>query len=226
MDEFSSQAQHHDEPTFGSYDPQNTGGNVLGIVGFVLSLTCILSPVGLLMCLFALTKPKKGFALAGTVTGSILTLFVAYLTYSAILFVSNPHLRAQGETVLEFAVIKAAIVESNGVPTSLSDPAIQLPEFAMNDYWNTPYVYTEDGTGAWSITTLGPDKAPGGGDDVTLTHDMDERQVVKEIDVSLMTWKSMMRQAPEQVQSVPDQPAPEPPADELDTSEQEPPTPS
>ena len=196
--------------------------NVLGIVGFVLSFTCVLSPVGLLMSLFALTKPRKGFAIAGTVGGSVLTIVVGFLTYSGIMLVANPHMRAQAETGIDFAMVQASIDQAGTVPVSLDAPGVEVPSMARTDYWNTPYVYAEDGAGNWSLTTLGPDKAEGGGDDVTLTSSMNQSEIAQAIDEVLPTWKAAMRKSPEQVQGGAADEAPvdapaDPPDDDADT---------
>lgn len=73
--------------------PHSQPTNGLGIAGFIVSLvglilTCgLLSPLGLLLSLFALFKPPRGFAVAGVITGlvgtAMLALFGFYMVMGA-----------------------------------------------------------------------------------------------------------------------------------------------
>ena len=47
--------------------------NTLGVIGFILALTCCLAPMGLLLSLIAVFKPPRGFAIAGLIISGLIT---------------------------------------------------------------------------------------------------------------------------------------------------------
>ena len=54
--------------------------NTIGLFGFIVALTgllcCVTFPIGLILSLIGLRKPPRGFAIAGTVIGSLGTVVV------------------------------------------------------------------------------------------------------------------------------------------------------
>ena len=51
--------------------------NTLGLIGFIVSLTCCLSPLGLLLSLIGLTRPPRVLAILGVLIGGLGTAFIA-----------------------------------------------------------------------------------------------------------------------------------------------------
>jgi len=220
MDEFGpdQESRFDERPT-----PDTSGPNVLGIIGFILSLTCVLSPVGLLMSLFALTKPKKGFAIAGVIIGAILSVIVIVGTYFAINEFSKPEFKARFETESDFRAIQGAINASGSTPTTLDDPSLNFNQDMKTDYWGTPYEYAEDGAGNWTLTTYGPDAQKGGGDDATLQGDAGVFDSAQALDAVYQVWKERMRDTPDNVQGGSPDPAPAEEGDGTDDAPADPP---
>ena len=148
---------------------EKRSGNPLGLVGFVLSLTCLLSPIGLLVSLIALGKRPKGFAIAGVAIGLLLTVVLGLAVAGAVFAVSQPVFKWNSEVGEDYSVIQEAIGEG-APPDSLA--GVSVSESAKTDPWGNAYVYEADGSGGWSLTTYGPDGVEGGGDDLTLAGDL------------------------------------------------------
>ncbi len=158
----------YESPPRGDQDPQyaNYGGkpesNTLGLIGFILSLTCLLSPIGLLLSFFALFKRPRGFAIAGTIIGLLLSVVViggAYGFYWA----ANA---GRGAMAIGMITVQSEVLdeqirrytqEAGNPPSSLDDVA--LPGAAKVDPWGTDYrfVPASSPNGVYSIRSAGPD---------------------------------------------------------------------
>lgn len=74
----------------GSVATASAGNNPLGIAGFITAIvgwvTCgLLCPIGLILSLFALGKPPRGFAIAGAIIGAVGSLFLLVVGLGIIL---------------------------------------------------------------------------------------------------------------------------------------------
>lgn len=158
-------------------DPQyaNYGGkpesNPLGLIGFILSLTCLLSPIGLLLSLFALFKRPRGFAIAGTIVGLLLSVVVVGGAYGFYWFANAGrgamaigYIAVQSEVLDE--QIRAYTREAGSPPTSLDQVA--LPAGAKIDPWGVEYrlVPASSPNGLLKISSAGPDGQFGTADDI------------------------------------------------------------
>lgn len=204
MNEYDSYSGDH-ERTFGDQGAAQEGPNILGIIGLVLAVSCVLSPVGLLMSLVALTKPKKGFALAGTLVGAVMTVVVIGVTLYAVNLASKPEFKARIHVEADFRAIQQQIQASGSVPSTLNDPALNLSPDVQADYWGTEYVYNEDGAGNWTLTTLGPDGQPGGGDDATIPGDARMLEAAMALNEVFKVWEERMHSAPDSLPGSPTQ---------------------
>lgn len=156
-------------------------GNPLGTAGFVVSLvglvaSCgLLSPIGAVMSLVAMSRRPNGLAIAGFVIGLVGSLWVLVAIVGiAVLGIGGAAavigLGPYIGVVKEQSAIGDALFEywdSHGVfPASLDDLS-GLPSELRTDHWGTAYRYevTADGSGA-SVISDGPDKQPGTADDL------------------------------------------------------------
>ncbi|MFI4854800.1 MAG: type II secretion system protein GspG [Phycisphaerales bacterium JB065] len=160
---------HGGNPEYASYDKPKS--NPLGIVGFVLSLTCLLSPIGLLVSLIALLKRPRGFAIAGTIIGVVFSGILIAGTIGAITMMNL----ARGGMAIGVMQVQAEVIErqvgaysaeTGSLPSSLDD--VHLPAVAKNDPWGTAYQLNPDTPtqGRWTISSAGPDGQFGTGDDI------------------------------------------------------------
>lgn len=170
-----------------------TERNSLGMAGFVVSLVglvCslgVLSPVGLIISLFALGRKPRGFAIAGVVIGALgtcgLVIGIVLLPLIAVMLVAaglttgglalaslgGPGLEAQVEMAILGLNVEEHQKRANRYPTTLAegttkiDPASEL----RIDAWKRPYVYAcaPDGS-AFRLYSLGPDGQPDTADDL------------------------------------------------------------
>jgi len=159
------------EPQYATYGQPSGGSNVLGIVGFILALTCLLSPIGLIVSIIALFKRPRGFAIAGTIVGLVLSsvlllagggIWAAVQTGKAGASAGILVVQAQ---VLE-QQINAYTRETGRMPSSLDD--VHLPNAAKTDPWGTPYRFNPDTPSSerWTISSAGPDGQFGTNDDI------------------------------------------------------------
>lgn len=152
-----------------------TARNPLGVAGFILSLLCLPSPIGLLVSLFALTKRPKGFAIAGTIIGLIFsTLLLLAILGGRMMW---PVIMATGGVVEAQRLAGEYQAANNGqVPPDLQ--TLGLPAAISNDPWGTPWAYAPsvDGT-SFTLTSAGPDKVSGNADDIALSSDMTDNQI-------------------------------------------------
>ena len=160
---------YSDEQTFGEPQPR-PASNVMGIIGFVLSVTCLLSPVGLLMSLFALTKKPRGFAIAGVLVGLIFSVILGLLIAGVAFGIRQPSTIIMGDVAYDTQVatqqIDAYRAETGSLPASLEDVAI--PPAARTDAWGNEYRYEITDTGLWDLVSAGPDGTFGTDDDFEL----------------------------------------------------------
>ncbi len=165
----------NDDPYQSEYREESKS-NPLGIVGFVLSLLCVTSPIGLLISLIALMKSPRGFAIAGVLIGLVFSAILAVGVWIVLLIL--PYLQETG-TVIEDAdslrnKISAYQTTNNGTPpTSLDDL-----NWTDTDPWGNSYVLVVDPSDkSWTLTTLGPDSVADTFDDLAIESDMDEQDV-------------------------------------------------
>lgn len=156
--------------------PGEGGSNVLGIVGFVLAFC--LSPIGLLVSLFALTKKPRGFAIGGVVVGLLGTVIWGVVGYG---FAAGwEYVKAGIEGVMDYKELDAAVVEyhqQNGsYPTSVSD--LSVTSEIATDPWGNEYriEVSSDGT-SYQIVSAGIDGSFDTPDDLRLDGGMDENEV-------------------------------------------------
>ncbi len=148
--------------------------NPLGIVGFVLSLLCITSPLGLLISLIALFKNPKGFAIAGVILGMIGTAILGiaawiFMVFGTLIF-SMIHIGVDLEKMQ--IDIENYVSTNQELPASLDDIG-----WTGTDPWDNEYVYTLDAeTQVWSLRIIGPDGTAETDDDLLITSTMSESE--------------------------------------------------
>jgi hypothetical protein len=160
-----------------SEQPQPMQSNTLGIVGFILAF-CV-SPLGLILSLVALSKPPRGFAVAGTVIGLIGTVLWAFFLVA--MFVGGGAMfKGFGlgfDHAAVVAQLKSYASSHNGeFPADLVTAGV--PEGARKDPWDREYQYvrSEDGK-SWTMTSASFDGQFGTGDDVVFTSGMSQSDV-------------------------------------------------
>ena len=156
---------------------RSNGGNTLGLVGFIFSIICCPIPIGLILSLIALKNSPKGFAIAGTIIGSICTLGVvsAVFQYKTAYDESNcPDIPSFIELNLDVVQIlgltSGYVDQENKYPEGLDDLPIADKQIRF-DPWGTEYNYTfttKDDVRSYHVTSAGPDKVFGNEDDPTL----------------------------------------------------------
>ena len=156
------------------------GSNPLGIVGFVLSLLCMTSPVGLLISFIALFKSPRGFAIAGVLIGLLFSAILALFGWLASL--AWPYVIETGEIIEDADALRNEIAayktaNDGAMPTSIGDLG-----WNESDPWGNEYVLVADPTDqSWSLTTLGPDGLESTWDDFVITSDMGEDEISNSI---------------------------------------------
>ncbi len=123
---------------------RSTGGNTLGIVGFILSLLCITAVIGLPLSLIALRRQPRGLAIAGTVIGLI---FLGLQVVGGVSFYNKMSESNFGSfaNFLEYTTDLSKVAsaaekykEENGAyPDSLAD--LVLDDDAKTDPWGNSY---------------------------------------------------------------------------------------
>jgi hypothetical protein len=179
MTSMSNPYAAHSDPYMTEGPPRRGGSNVLGIFGFVLSLTCCLSPVGLLLSLIALGKSPRVFAVLGTVFGVIGTVLLAVSVWAGSQMM--PVVAKFEETTQSYKAIDRAIstwmATSGGqAPADLS--VVSLPSGADVDGWGTPFKFTPSADGlSWTLVSAGPDGQFDTPDDVVFTPGMSDDDI-------------------------------------------------
>lgn len=162
---------------------QPQGPNVMGIVGFIFAFC--LPPIGLLISLIALTRRPRGFAIAGTVIGALLSLILIGCAIGATLFWDG--MRMAGA----MAAIPQSIDQHNAAqgafPDSLSQ--LSLPDMFRTDAWGTEFRFdlVDDGN-AWQLVSAGPDTQFDTGDDIIITSQMTQVEIQNTAEQAMQTW--------------------------------------
>jgi len=168
-----------------TYQPQPAVNqtNGLGLAGFIVSLVSlvgcggILSPISLIMCLIALAKPPKGFAIAGLVLsligslGFVLLFFVIGIgALFAVLGLGiavavMALVAAVGQNAAEIVESVQEYHEANGrVPASLVE--LGMSEDQLTDTWGNRFIYVPGTDGdEFVLVSAGPDEEYGNSDD-------------------------------------------------------------
>lgn len=164
-----------------------SGENGLGIAGFICSLlgliSCgLLSPVGLLLSLFAMRREPRGFAIAGLVLGLVAVCgwAIGIVMFGTVIAMALAAVGLGGLAVaMGGAQIEAGLELSNidreiqvyrdrtgQLPASLDLLPASEPE-AMIDPWGRRYEFRLSDDGAtYTLFSTGPDGLPGTTDDV------------------------------------------------------------
>ncbi|TVQ53067.1 MAG: hypothetical protein EA377_08960 [Phycisphaerales bacterium] len=176
-----------------AYPPPAATWNGLAIFGFCLSLvglfipTGIVSLLGLLISLVALTKPPRGFAIFGVLLGLLGTLFwfaimitllvtgmlgaIAFLIAMAVFFVFvQPETLAVTSDMMNILIASAEHEKKHGtLPESVDD--LELERMHQIDPWGMPYrlVLTDDPDLPLDIISAGPDSEFDTDDDIRLS---------------------------------------------------------
>ncbi len=148
--------------------------NVLGIVGFVLSILCLTAPLGLLLSLIALRRPPRGMAIAGTIVGVI---FSAILIIGAwFVSLTIPYAVSGGKMI---GVMQEAQGQSPP-PADLS--GLNIPVELQTDQWGNAFRYelSPDGS-TFTLTTAGPDGQFDTADDLSLDSSMSDDAMSQEL---------------------------------------------
>lgn len=166
-----SQAPYQPPPaqSFAPAHPPNS--NVLGLVGFILSLiglllTCgLLSPLGLLISLAGLLKPPRGMAITGTILGLIGTGFLATIGFGFIMSVLA--IAGFGKMVGDEIVTRDAITKARNKIEEHRAAKNELPDgvegnkliLEFKDAWKHELRYDgeEGGSGRFVIRSAGAD---------------------------------------------------------------------
>jgi hypothetical protein len=165
MSQYDTHSSHPGGPQDPFAAPQKKS-NPLGLAGFILSLTCILSPIGFLLSLVGLTKEPRGFAIAGAIIGLVLSIVLGAGVARALWVFNQPQIQWQNEVLNDYIRMQAAIDDNGSTPDSLTP--LNVPSEVTTDPWGNAYVYETTDAGDWSLTTYGPDGQPDTTDDLTL----------------------------------------------------------
>jgi hypothetical protein len=162
--------QHDDGGQYASYG-QPKRKNVLGIIGFIFSVTCLLAPLGLLMSFIALFKSPRGFAIAGVLVGALFSIPHGFIALNAYQWSTmSPGEIVAANTMTETGTIIIAVEkhtnQTGRSPDSLDN--LGLSEASRTDFWGTPYRFEPDPTGGadWTLSSAGPDGEFGTSDDL------------------------------------------------------------
>jgi hypothetical protein len=158
--------------------------NGLGLAGFIVSLvgliSCgLISPIGLIMSLFALKREPKSFAIAGVVLGALGSCGILLtLLFLPVLFVGmaaavagavgNPALGTEIKLSIVEAMVEEHENETGSLPTALTDiRSLGSGSGLLNDGWKNPvhFELTPDGR-SFIHFSAGPDGLPGTPDDI------------------------------------------------------------
>ncbi|MEM1165715.1 MAG: DUF4190 domain-containing protein [Planctomycetota bacterium] len=134
--------------------------NVVGLIGFILSITCCLSPIGLIVSLIALAKPPRGLAIAGVIVGLIGSVLLGFGILSVVAVIAGGHgvavaISTQADAEALDLQIGRFESEEGRLPTSLDE--VHLPPASVIDAWGNEYAYEVGADGSWSLTSAGPD---------------------------------------------------------------------
>jgi hypothetical protein len=193
MDNPYAQDPRAAEPEYATYGASES--NPLGIVGFILALTCLLAPIGLLISIIALFKRPKGFAIAGTIVGLLFSIPHAFIGYA----VGSWYGMSPGEIVAASTTTEAGTIlfevekeraSTGSTPTSLD--GLNLSQETREDHWGNPYRFEVDSANPtnWTLSSAGPDGVFGTPDDLNdleafSTNQSQQRAFVESFDQSV-----------------------------------------
>jgi hypothetical protein len=173
-------SRHPAAPVHVVYVQDRTNG--LGIAGFVCSLVGLLScglfgPIGLLLSAIGMSRPPRGFAIAGLILGlaGSLWLLVAMFVFGGVLTMAAAALAAIGLQIgprQEMLALSRAIERHERLTGTLPADLSVLPGLAgddLTDPWNRPYRYVVGpGMRQYELRSLGPDGVAGTADDIVM----------------------------------------------------------
>jgi uncharacterized membrane protein len=168
----------------GSFGPpaEVRRSNILGIVGFVLSLggllLCCVPPVslisvlGLIISFIALFRSPRGFAIAGVllgVLGSVLAIIalIVTLVFSAVGWGIGGIQQLNNVMKVQQSVEQYRAANNGAWPTEIAQ--LGLPPEVLSDRWGTPYRFEFDpATGAYELLSAGEDRQFDTTDDIDI----------------------------------------------------------
>jgi len=167
----ANEGRYAEEQQYSTYG-QPRRKNILGIVGFIFSVTCLLAPLGLLMSFIALFKRPRGFAIAGVLVGALFSIPHGIFAFSAIriAMMSPAELTAEAtgaEVLAIFSAAGRALDERGSIPESADQ--LDLSESTTTDFWGNPYRLEGTSSSSLKIFSMGPDGILGTDDDIDLT---------------------------------------------------------
>jgi len=142
--------------------------NGLGVAGFIVSLcgllfTCgLICPIGFLLSLFALFKPPRGFAIAGSVIGGLGSLWMVFFGFGMLLAMVGA-----GEAVnsaREAARVSITKTEIRAAEEQMRNGNHDISD--MKDGWETPLRFDPARN---IVISAGPDQVFGTEDDIDST---------------------------------------------------------
>lgn len=182
-------------------------GNPLALAAFICSLIGffsggILSPIGVILALFAMGKHPRGFAIAALILGLMGSACISGLVLAGVLgavlaavgivgsaaavhaalepkFDASADLAQLNTAILSYYDDKRALPEHLGllVPEyyqPAADPDSGPEREPLTDPWSKPYHYElAPDRGGFTLHSDGPDAAPGTADDLSLTTRVD-----------------------------------------------------
>lgn len=159
--------------------------NMMGVVGFVLSLlglvlSCgLLSPLAVLVSFIGCFKKPNGLAIAGLIIGIIGSIWmVVFLLFFGATFLAAigvaavavaagaPFWEAQIDMSQIAVAVEAYEVENGELPASIDDIAVTLDVSVLTDAWGQPYAYQVFDDGTFELSSIGEDGFGGTDDDI------------------------------------------------------------
>lgn len=183
--------QQHDEFEQFEQVAKPPASNPTAIVGLVLAF-CV-SPLGLLVSIFAALKQPRGLAIAGIVIGLLGT--IVWGVGGSVLYAGYKRFgRPMVETGMDIAAISQKVGEyqsKNGsVPPDLATASVTGD--ALVDAWGNGYEYEAGADGkSWTLTILGPDKTKGTTDDGVVRSGMSQGEIRNALEA---TFKASVEQ--------------------------------
>jgi hypothetical protein len=159
--------------------PRTAGQNGLGIAGFVTSLvgivTCgIIAPIGLLLSLIALFKRPRGFAVAGTVIGAVMSIFLVVAGIGIVAgFLGLANSAKQFSAVGNLTNAKTTVqnyMQSRGQLPSEGEAKNLI---TTDDPWGKRIRYERIASDEYTLRSAGPDSQFNTSDDVVGTYSAD-----------------------------------------------------
>lgn len=198
MSQFDQPQQHFSD--YGTPLPGEKKKNTLGLVGFILSLTCCLSPIGLILSFLALFKAPRVLAVLGVIFGLVLSVVPLVTVMVGVAVASQG--AAVGQLVQDTEAIGNAAEAYRTIDGSLP-PDLATANAPTTDPWGTAYTYrlTDDG-GNWVLTIVGPDATAGTADDLRIHRFTPDGAVELFYVISAITSPSFFGGALDQIMTV------------------------